>query len=123
MTPDAKSGCYHCGLPVPQGLTLSVTIDGTPRAMCCAGCKAVAQAIVDNRLDDYYRHRDALPERPREALPAVLGELTLFDHPDVQKSFVRPLAGHEREASLILEGITCAACVWLNEQHLSLIHI
>jgi Cu2+-exporting ATPase len=52
-------------------------------------------------------------------LPAVLGELTLFDHPDVQKSFVRPLSGHEREASLILEGITCAACVWLNEQHLT----
>jgi Cu2+-exporting ATPase len=25
----------------------------------------------------------------------------------------------EREASLILEGITCAACIWLNEQHLS----
>ena len=87
--------------------------------MCCAGCQAVAQAIVDNRLDDYYRHRDALPESPREALPAVLGELTLFDHPDVQKSFVRPLSGHEREASLILEGITCAACVWLNEQHLT----
>ena len=119
MTPDAKSGCYHCGLPVPQGLTLSVTIDGAPRAMCCAGCQAVAQAIVDNGLDDYYRHRDALPESPREALPAVLGELTLFDHPDVQKTFVRPLAGHEREASLILEGITCAACVWLNEQHLT----
>lgn len=87
--------------------------------MCCAGCQAVAQAIVANGLDDYYRHRDALPESPREALPAVLGELTLFDHPDVQKSFVHPLSEYEREASLILEGITCAACVWLNEQHLT----
>ncbi|GIK25331.1 MAG: cation-transporting P-type ATPase [Betaproteobacteria bacterium] len=87
--------------------------------MCCAGCQAVAQAIVDNGLDDYYRHRDALPESPREALPAVLGGLTLYDHPDVQQSFVRPLSEHEREASLILEGITCAACVWLNEQHLT----
>ncbi len=111
--------CYHCGIPVPQGLTFSATIGGAPREMCCAGCQAVAQAIVDNGLDDYYRHRDALPERPREALPAVLGGLTLFDHPDVQKSFVRPLSGHEREASLILDGITCAACVWLNEQHLT----
>jgi len=25
----------------------------------------------------------------------------------------------QREASLILEGITCSACIWLNEQHLS----
>ena len=116
-TPD--NACYHCGLPVPPGLTLSVIIAGEPHLVCCVGCQAVAQAIVDNGLDDYYRHRDALPESPREALPAVLGELTLFDHPDVQKSFVRPLSGHEREASLILDGITCAACVWLNEQHLT----
>ncbi len=119
MTPDSGPGCYHCGLPVPLGTRFAVTIGGEQRPMCCAGCQAVAQAIVDNGLDDYYRHRDALPERPREALPAVLRELTLFDHPDVQKSFVRPLSEHEREASLILEGITCAACVWLNEQHLT----
>ncbi|MCC6880304.1 MAG: heavy metal translocating P-type ATPase [Rhodocyclaceae bacterium] len=116
-TPD--NACYHCGLPVPHGARFAATIDGAPRAMCCAGCQAVAQAIVDNGLDDYYRHRDALPERPREALPAVLRELTLYDHPEVQKSFVWPLSAHEREASLILEGITCAACVWLNEQHLT----
>ena len=111
--------CYHCGLPIPQGATFPVTIYGVSHEMCCAGCQAVAEAIVVNGLDDYYRHRDALPESPRDALPAVLGELTLYDNPDVQKSFVRPLSEHEREASLILEGITCAACVWLNEQHLT----
>lgn len=85
--------------------------------MCCAGCRAVAQAIVDNGLADYYRHRDAMPESPREALPTALQELGLFDHPDVQKSFVRPVGEHEQEAALMLEGITCAACVWLNEEH------
>ena len=47
-----------------------------------------------------------------------LVELGLFDHPDFQRSFVRPLEGGVREADLILEGITCAACVWLNERHL-----
>jgi Cu2+-exporting ATPase len=30
-----------------------------------------------------------------------------------------PPASGEREASLIIEGITCSACIWLNEQHLS----
>jgi Cu2+-exporting ATPase len=39
----------------------------------------------------------------------------------VQKNFVRradgPAGEHEQEAALILEGITCAACVWLNEAH------
>ena len=104
---------------MPQGVDLQVEIDGRPRAMCCVGCQAVAQAIVANGLTDYYRHRDALPESPREALPQALQELGLFDHPEVQKNFVRPVGEHEREAALILEGITCAACVWLNEAHIA----
>ena len=86
--------------------------------LCCTGCEAVAQAIISNHLTEYYRHRDALPESPREALPVALDALGLFDHPKVQKSFVQIAGAHEREAALILEGITCAACVWLNEAHL-----
>ena len=85
--------------------------------MCCFGCQAVAQSIVENGLEDYYRSRDSLPESPREAMPAVLDQLALFDHAEFQKSFVKELGQNEREASLLLEGITCAACIWLNEQH------
>ena len=117
---EAAPSCYHCGLPVPAGSAFAVTIAAAPRAMCCAGCQAVAQAIVDNGLASYYEHRDAMPESPankRQALPDELMQLGLFDHPDVQKGFVRPVGEHEREATLILEGITCAACVWLNETH------
>jgi len=114
----SQGDCYHCGLPVPVELDLSVKIDDQPRAMCCLGCQAVAQAIVDDGLADYYRNRDALPDSPREAMPAVLDGLKLYDHADFQKSFVRALGDGEREASLIIEGITCAACIWLNEQHL-----
>ncbi len=118
---DREVPCYHCGLPIPAGAEFPVEIDQARREMCCAGCQAVAQAIVDNGLADYYRHRDALPESPREALPQVLADFGLFDHPEVQKNFVRRAEGaageHEQEAALILEGITCAACVWLNESH------
>jgi Cu2+-exporting ATPase len=118
MNATSKIDCYHCGLPVPPAVDLSVSIDDQPRAMCCIGCQAVAQAIVDNGLADYYRSRDALPDSPREAMPAILDGLKLYDHADFQKSFVRTLGDGEREASLIIEGITCAACIWLNEQHL-----
>ena len=115
----AETDCYHCGLPIPPETRHYVQIDGRRRRMCCIGCEAVAQSIVDNGLIDYYRHRDAMPETRREAMPIELQELGLFDHPDFQKTFVRPVGEHEREASLILEGITCAACVWLNENHVA----
>jgi len=115
----SQDSCYHCGLPVPDTVNFLVEIDGAPRRMCCGGCAAVAKAIVDNGLGDYYRNRDALPDSPREALPAVLDSLALYDHADFQKSFVRALSEHEREASLIIEGITCAACIWLIEQHVA----
>ncbi|MGE5466337.1 MAG: heavy metal translocating P-type ATPase [Ignavibacteria bacterium] len=113
-----SDSCYHCGLPIPAAADFRVEVDGQPRDMCCVGCQAVAQAIVTNGLQDYYRHRDAMPESPREALPQALQELGLFDLPEVQQNFVRPIGEHEREAALILEGITCAACVWLNEAHI-----
>lgn len=109
--------CYHCGQPIPDDLDLAVKIEGSARPMCCIGCQAVAQSIVDNGLVDYYRSRDALPESPREARPAILDQLALFDHAEFQKNFVKELGDSEREASLLLEGITCAACIWLNEQH------
>ena len=86
--------------------------------MCCYGCQAVAQSIVDNGLEEYYRSRDSLPESPREAMPAILEQMALFDHVEFQKSFVKELGDNEREASLLLEGITCSACIWLNEQHI-----
>ena len=85
--------------------------------MCCAGCEAVANAIVDNHLEGFYDHRTANPATAEELLPESLRELTLYDNDELQKTFVQNLAGDRREAALILEGITCAACVWLNERH------
>ena len=118
-TPGAEPGCFHCGLPLPQGVSYSTVIDGTTRAMCCAGCQAVAEAIVGAGLGEYYRHRSALPTAGREAVPEFLKRLDLYDLPEVQAGFVRSEAGEVREAALILEGITCAACIWLNERHIS----
>ncbi|UCH50119.1 MAG: cadmium-translocating P-type ATPase [Betaproteobacteria bacterium] len=110
--------CYHCGLPVPLRVEHQVVIGGSPRPMCCAGCEAVASAIVAAGLDDYYTRRDSYPQSPREALPQFVSQLKVFDRPEIQARFVTQPAAHEREASLILEGITCPACVWLNETHL-----
>ncbi|MDD5330881.1 MAG: heavy metal translocating P-type ATPase [Sulfuricella sp.] len=114
----AETTCYHCALPVPPGAHYPVDIEGAQREMCCRGCQAVAQTIVDNGLTDYYRHRTSMPAAGQEVVPEEVQKLALYDHPGIQKSFVRLEGEHVKEASLILEGITCAACVWLNERHL-----
>lgn len=111
--------CYHCGQDIPSDVLLEVSINGQSRAMCCHGCQSVAQAIVDGGLSEYYRSRDAMPESQREARPEVLDNLSLYDHQAFQQTFVRELGEGEREAALLIEGITCAACIWLNESHLA----
>ena len=116
-TPPAHD-CFHCGLPIPRGAQYPLEIEGAVREMCCRGCQAVAQAIVENGLVDYYRHRTALPAAGHELVPEELQQLALYDHAGIQKSFVIERGGQVRQASLILEGITCAACIWLNERHL-----
>lgn len=114
-TDDAE--CFHCGLPVPAGSSHRVGIDGVERAMCCPGCEAVARAIVDNGLEDFYRHRTEKAENPAELIPESLRDFELYDLDSLQQSFVHVSEDDVREASLILEGITCAACVWLSERH------
>ncbi len=108
-------GCYHCGLPLPGGAAVSSSVGGEERAFCCVGCEAVAHAIVDRGLQEYYRFREALP--PRGDTDDQNGDrFRVYDDPVAQASFVSAGDGDEREAALILEGVRCAACIWLSEQ-------
>jgi len=87
--------------------------------MCCPGCAAVAQAIVDQGLTEYYKYRTEPARNPAELVPDALEEMLLYDRPDIQRQFVAVKSDNLRQASLILEGIVCAACIWLNERHVS----
>lgn len=113
----AEVSCFHCGLPVPPGSHYHAVVLGADRPMCCPGCQAVAEAIVENGMAEYYHHRTEAGVRPKDDLAQVLQELAVFDRPEMQKSFVANRDGDIREASLILEGLVCAACVWLTERH------
>ncbi|MCY1343434.1 putative copper-importing P-type ATPase A [compost metagenome] len=114
---SAPLPCYHCGLPVPTGGRFRAPVLGAPREFCCPGCQAVAEAIVAGGLESYYRHRSEPSANP-QALPQQLAdELALYDRADVQQPFVHH-QGELAEATLLVEGISCAACGWLIEHHL-----
>ena len=109
--------CYHCALPVPPGSRYTAVVLGQLREFCCPGCQAVAEAIVAGGLESYYQHRSEASANP-QALPVQLvEELALYDRADVQKPFVRH-EGEQAETTLLIEGISCAACGWLIEKHL-----
>ncbi len=119
LSAAAENSCFHCGLPIPPGTHYAAVIDGQRQPMCCHGCEAVAEAIVVAGLTDFYHHRTAPSRRAEDLIPEQLRGLALYDRPDLQKSFVRAEGEHVREAALILEGIVCAACVWLSERHVN----
>ena len=119
MTGNNDQDCFHCSLPVPKNSSYLVEIDGQEQPMCCPGCQAVAKAIVDGGLTSFYQHRTETSPTARAALPEVLDQLTLYDKPELQRTFVSTDDKNIKQASLILEGIVCAACVWLNERHIS----
>ncbi|MEE5087489.1 heavy metal translocating P-type ATPase [Pseudomonas alliivorans] len=109
--------CYHCALPVPAGSRFTAVVLGDTRELCCPGCQAVVDAIVAGGLENYYAHRSETSANPESLPTRLLDELALYDRPDVQASFVRRDA-EVSHTTLLIEGISCAACGWLIEQRL-----
>lgn len=116
---NTETSCFHCGLPIPAATRYSTVINGVAQPMCCHGCQAVAEAIIAAGLSDFYRHRTAPSRRAEDLIPEPLRGLELYDRADLQKTFVRNESADIKEAALIIEGIVCAACVWLSERHIS----
>jgi len=99
------AACYHCGQPAVDGARWRVSIGGEPRNMCCPGCAAAAQAIADASLDDYYGSRTGYAAT---AAGGDAPELKLYDE-----------MGLNGDAVFTVEGLRCAACVWLIERRVA----
>lgn len=108
--------CFHCGSPIPSGARLLVAQGGRMRPVCCHGCQMVAQTIIEGGFDAYYTRREATALQSSEGDARTADELAAYDDADFQASFTRVLPEGVREVVLTIEGIRCAACVWLNEQ-------
>ncbi len=105
--------CFHCGLPVAEPGRHSARVLGAERDLCCGGCEAVARTIVASGLEHFYETRSGSGPLPGELAPAAI-----YDDPEAQREFVVASGENERTATLILDRIRCAACLWLNERWL-----
>jgi Cu2+-exporting ATPase len=107
--------CFHCGLPIPAGADYRTRLDGAERRFCCFGCQSVCSAIFEAGLQGYYQRTPEgvllgpPPEPPRD--------IEIYDFDEVQQEFAT-CSGDTRDIHLLVEGIHCAACVWLIERGL-----
>jgi Cu2+-exporting ATPase len=122
-TPLSNDDCYHCGGDLSSDNLYEATLGGSPRYFCCAGCLAIAQTIHGQGLEAFYARRIPLGQKPDgldQLTDQVPDALLAYDDPVLMDRFTRASSEYpgELETTLRLEKIRCAACVWLNEQHL-----
>ncbi len=103
-SPESQSEepvCRHCGEPV---------LPGSPGGeyFCCRGCKAAYDLVNGLGLEAYYQRRcldpDAKSLRPDD-----------IDAPPDMTAHVSREADGAASLHLMVEGLHCAACVWLIE--------
>lgn len=105
----ATTLCAHCGLNV----TLAGGGDGPQ--FCCNGCETIYNALFGAGLGGFYRERANAPQRAADAAPD--GVFAAFDDPEFARLYVTPETnGTHRSVELFLEGVHCAACVWVLEK-------
>lgn len=107
--------CTHCSLPVPRGL---IRADSAEQ-FCCHGCETAYGVINACGLGGYYNLLDRLGENGSRSMVPDAG-FAEYDDPAFANLYIRPsdtrVAGGTVRLDLVLEGMHCAACVWLLEK-------
>ena len=106
MSGPAAASCDHCLAPVDLRDAFRDEVGGEVRVFCCAGCSGAYRFIQEEGLGRYYAVRRWTEIGPPP--PAAL-DLSAFE------AAVRE-AGELRELDVLIDGIRCASCVWLNER-------
>ena len=106
--PNVK--CSHCQLEFDK----SVMIQEEPNLnFCCNGCQGVYHLLQEDGLDDFYaKMRNAKIAPPVE----TANDTSNFDLESFKQRYIKTDEEGFSRVDLVIEGIHCAACVWLNEK-------
>lgn len=106
----SKIKCNHCHLEFDD----DVMIKDNELRFCCKGCQGVYHLLKNESLDSFY---DKLGNKTI-APPIKLDndDLQKFDSQNFLDNYVNVTKDGFYQIDLIIEGIHCAACVWLNEK-------
>ncbi len=107
-----KRPCDHCHLEFDEEMLIKEEIAKEEKYFCCKGCQGVYHLLRSEGLDDFYAKVGDTKLQPAKS---VSKDLVKFDTDGFIKKYVKEVDGLH-EVSLIIEGIHCSACVWLNEK-------
>jgi Cu2+-exporting ATPase len=82
---------------------------------CCNGCRVAYGVIHQHGLDGYYDIKSRI-EAPEQAAQTSGRGFAEFDDPAFHRLYCRALPSGLATVELYLEGVHCAACVWLVEK-------
>lgn len=80
---------------------------------CCNGCQGVYHLLKEDGLESFY---DKLGNKSIAPPISNDKDASKFDLESFEKRFVQTLDNGLKKVDLIIEGIHCAACIWLNEK-------
>jgi Cu+-exporting ATPase len=80
---------------------------------CCNGCQGVYHLLQDDGLDSFY---DKVGNNTIAPPIQVDDDILKFDRESFENKYVKMDEDGNKQVNLIIEGIHCAACVWLNEK-------
>ncbi|QDU91030.1 Copper-exporting P-type ATPase A [Pirellulimonas nuda] len=103
--------CDHCGLKVPTALFEP----DAPQQFCCGGCQMAYETIRGCGLEDYYAMRDRFAQQ-RHAASGARRRYAAYDSEAFLAKHAVQTPNGLRAIELRLEGVHCAACVWLVER-------
>lgn len=111
------TNCFHCDDNITDESPLTIKYQEQEHPVCCVGCQAVAQTIISQGLDDYYKYRTT----PSDKLdnPIALPKLSVFDDDELQSDFVESDVEGQKSTLLSIERISCSACAWLIEKQVA----
>jgi len=109
----AKVPCTHCHLEFDASVMITEEEGGETRYFCCKGCQGIFHLLRSEGLDSFY---DKLGKNHLEPPKEMGDDLHKFDLDGFRKKYVVERSDGLNEIYLIIEGIHCSACVWLNEK-------
>jgi Cu2+-exporting ATPase len=108
--PDMIDRCYHCAESLPAGSVVYARLGDAQQAMCCVGCKSVAEFIHANGMSAFYSHRTAPAADPGQRPDD--SDWSIYDQPQLLTRYVSSDGSHA-VATIEIAGMYCAACSWL----------